>query len=175
MKRLCLLRHAKAVTGDLDGDDFHRGLNERGERAAEFMGEYIFKSPYRPDAVLCSTATRAMQTFAPLAERLPPDAKIIYRDELYHAMPDVMLADARTLAPSGATTLLMVGHNPGLVLLAMALADDPESEIALRVAHGVPTGGFIVLEFPVDAWKNIGHGKGRTVFFGRPRDLMAKS
>lgn len=175
MKRLCLLRHAKAVTGEPDGDDFHRGLNERGEKAAEFMADYIFKSPYRPDAVLCSTATRAMETFAPLAERLPDTTPILYRDELYHAMPDVMLAEARTLAPDEATTLLMVGHNPGLVLLAMALADEPESEIALRVAHGVPTGGVIVFEFPVKNWKDIGNGKGRTVFFGRPRDLMPKS
>jgi phosphohistidine phosphatase len=175
MKRLCLLRHAKAVTGEPGGDDFHRALNEKGQRAAEFMGEYIFKSPYRPDAVLCSTATRAVETFAPLAARLGAETPILYRDQLYHAMPDVMLDEIHSRAPASATTLLMVGHNPGLVLLGMSLANDPEDEIALRVANGVPTGGFIVFEFDAKSWREIANGKGRTVFFGRPRDLMGKN
>ena len=87
-------------------------------------------------------------------------------------MPDEMLAEIRN-APDEAETLLVVAHNPGLVLLATALAEDPDDETALRVAYGVPTGGFIVFEFDSDRWEEIAHGKGRTIFFGRPRDLMA--
>jgi phosphohistidine phosphatase len=172
MKRLCLMRHAKSDWSDPSGDDYNRPLNARGERAAEFMAGYIVTSPYVPDAILCSTAKRAMQTLAPLAKRLGKSVPITYRDELYHAMPDVMLDEIHA-APQKASTLLVVAHNPGLVLLAMALADDPDAEVALRVANGVPTGGFIVFDFDCDAWREIGEGDGKTVFFGRPRDLMA--
>jgi phosphohistidine phosphatase len=172
MKRLCLLRHAKSDWGDPSKDDFDRPLNARGSKAADFMAGYIAQSPYRPDAVLCSTAARATATCAPLCEALGKEVPITYRDELYHAMPDVMLDEIRA-ASDEAGTLLVVGHNPGLVLLAIALADDPDDETALRVAHGVPTGGFIVFEFDIDRWSEIAEGKGRTVFFGRPRDLMA--
>ncbi len=174
MKRLCLMRHAKSDWSDPSNDDFSRPLNARGLVAADFMARYIAKSPYRPDAVLCSTATRARETFAPLAKLLGKNVPVQYRDELYHAMPDAMLDEIhRTPAP--ASTLLIVAHNPGLVLLAMALAEDPDEAVATRVANGVPTGGFIVFEFDVASWKEIEEGSGRTVFFGRPRDLMAKT
>ncbi|MBX3492460.1 MAG: histidine phosphatase family protein [Parvibaculum sp.] len=173
MKQLCLLRHAKSDWGDPAKDDFDRPLNARGAKAAEFMAGYIAACSYRPDTVLCSTAARARETCAPLSLRLGKDVPVIYRDELYHAMPDAMLDEIRQ-APDTAQTLLVVAHNPGLVLLAMALAEDPDEETALRIAHGVPTGGFIVLEFDVERWADIAEGKGRSVFFGRPRDLMAE-
>jgi phosphohistidine phosphatase len=87
-------------------------------------------------------------------------------------MPDVLLNHVHA-APDSAETLLIVAHNPGLILLAMALAHDPESEVALRVANGLPTGGLIVFEFPdATSWREIAEGTGNTVFFGRPRDLM---
>ncbi|MEQ8281433.1 MAG: histidine phosphatase family protein [Parvibaculum sp.] len=173
MKRLCLLRHAKSDWGDPAKDDFDRPLNTRGATAADFMAGYIAACPYRPDTVLCSTAARARETCAPLSLRLGKDVPIIYRDELYHAMPDAMLDEIRQ-APDVSQTLLVVAHNPGLVLLAMALAEDPDEQTALRIAHGVPTGGFIVLEFDIERWADIAEGKGRSVFFGRPRDLMAE-
>lgn len=173
MKRLCLMRHAKSDWSDPANDDFSRPLNARGTKAAAFMAEYIAASPYRPDAVLCSTAARATETCAPLCEALGRDVPVAYRDELYHAMPDVMLTEIRR-TPRDIETLLVVAHNPGLVLLAMALAEDPDEETALRVAHGVPTGGFIVFEFDVDDWADVDENAGRTVFFGRPRDLMTE-
>ncbi|MDO8420767.1 MAG: histidine phosphatase family protein [Parvibaculum sp.] len=174
MKRLCLLRHAKSDWSDPASDDFSRPLNARGEIAADFMADYIAQSPYRPDHVLCSTARRASQTCAPLAASLG-DVPVTYVDALYHAMPDALLALIHG-APDDATTLLVVAHNPGLVLLAMALARDPEDEVALRVANGVPTGGFIVFEFPdAMSWRDIADGQAETLFFGRPRDLMVPS
>lgn len=174
MKRLCLLRHAKSDWSDPASDDFSRPLNARGEVAADFMADYIARSPYRPDYVLCSTAKRASQTCAPLATSLD-NVPVTYVDALYHAMPDALLALIHK-APDDAATLLVVAHNPGLVLLAMALARDPEDEVALRVANGVPTGGFIVFEFSeAKSWRDLSEGQGETVFFGRPRDLMVPS
>jgi phosphohistidine phosphatase len=172
MKRLCLFRHAKSDWSDPAHDDFARPLNARGKRAATFMAEYIAGSPYRPDAVLCSTAKRALETFAPLGARLAKATPVRYRDALYHAMPDVLLEEIHR-APKEATTLLVVAHNPGLAFLAAALAEDADDPVAQRVADGLPTGGFVVVEFDVERWKDVEEGEGRIVFFGRPRDLMA--
>ena len=172
MKRLCLLRHAKSDWSDPASDDFSRPLNARGVKAADFMAGYIAASPYRPDAILCSTAKRAMQTLAPLTRHLGKGVPIIYRDALYHAMPDVMLDEIHA-APAEASSLLVIAHNPGLVLLAMGLASHPDDEVAARVAHGVPTGGLIVFDFDCE-WAEIADGGGETVFFGRPRDLMIR-
>ena len=175
MKRLCLLRHAKSDWSDPSSDDFDRPVNARGAKAADFMAHYIAHCTYRPDYVLCSSARRAAQTCAPLSAELGASVPVEYRDILYHAMPDVLLAQAQA-APDSAERLLIVAHNPGLVLLAMALSHDPDDEISTRVANGVPTGGFIVFEFPdADHWSEIAEGAGNTVFFGRPRDLMGQS
>ncbi len=175
MKRLCLLRHAKSDWSDPSSDDFTRSVNARGAKAAIFMADYIARSPYRPDHVLCSSARRAKQTCEPLAAALRANVQVDYRDALYHAMPDVLLSEAKTV-PDTAETLLIIAHNPGLVLLAMGLARDPDDSVATRVANGVPTGGFIVFEFPnAQSWTELAEGKGETVFFGRPRDLMTEA
>ncbi len=171
MKRLCLMRHAKSDWSDPPKDDYHRPLNERGERTAKFMADYIMRSACKPDAVLCSTATRALATFEPLKVRLAGSVPVDYRDRLYHAMPDVMLEEIRA-TDDAVRTLLLVGHNPGLVLLAMALAEDPENPVALLVENGVPTGGLVVFDFIIESWKDVSEGRGRSVLFTRPRDLM---
>ena len=134
MKRLCLLRHAKSDWGDPSKDDFDRPLNARGEKAAAFMAGWIAHSPYKPDYILCSTAARALATCAPLCDALGGMVPVVYRDELYHAMPDEMLAEIHN-APDEAETLLVVAHNPALVLLAMALADEPATPF--RVPEGI--------------------------------------
>jgi phosphohistidine phosphatase len=169
------MRHAKSDWSDPASDDFNRPLNARGTKAADFMAAYIARSPYRPDHILCSTAQRALQTCAPLVAALGQAIPVTYRDALYHAMPDAMLSEIHS-APEAAETLLIVAHNPGLVLSAMALANDPDNDVALRIANGVPTGGYIVLEFPeAQSWRDIKDGAGRPVFFGRPRDLATES
>lgn len=175
MKRLCLLRHAKSDWSDPSSDDFNRSINARGAKSAAFMANYIAHSPYRPDYVICSSARRAMQTCAPLVAELGASVPVDYRDVLYHAMPDMLLSEAKA-APDSADTLLIIAHNPGLVLLAMGLARDPDDGVAARVANGLPTGGFIVFEFPqAQHWSDLAEGEGETIFFGRPRDLMAEA
>ena len=174
MKRLCLLRHAKSDWSDPSSNDFDRPINARGAKTADFMAQYIAQCRYRPDYVLCSSARRATQTCTPLVAKLGASAPVEYRDILYHAMPDILLSEIQG-APDKATTLLIVAHNPGVVLLAMALSRDPDDDISMRVAHGVPTGGFIVIEFPdAEHWSEISEGEGNIVFFGCPRDLMSE-
>lgn len=76
---LWLLRHAKAVADPpAGGTDHDRPLTPRGRRDAEALGRHLsdpgFGPEGRPELVLCSTATRTVQTAAGVLSALdrPP-------------------------------------------------------------------------------------------------------
>jgi len=171
MKRLCLLRHAKSDWADKAQHDAQRPLNKRGQKAAAFMAGFMVARGFQPDAVLCSTAKRAVATVAPLAEQCP-DLPVIYRDALYMAMPEKLLEQVATL-PADAGTGLIVAHNPGLSLFALHLLADPEGPEGQDLTEGFTTGALAVLDFDVASWTEVTLGLGHLVFFGRPRQLMA--
>lgn len=175
-RRVCLYRHAKSDWSDAALDDFDRPLNKRGRRAAAYMADYVAASPYRPDTVLCSTALRARETFAPIEQALAGDLRILRRDRLYLAMPEVLIDELRSL-PSNAETAMIVAHNPGLELLALALGQWSASEDARRIhedlAAGFPTAALAVFDFAVSQWRDLEEGCGLPIFFGRPKQLMA--
>src|ERR1700722_15274964 len=92
VKVILLLRHAKSAWGEVGVPDHDRPLNRRGERAAEAMAEHFLAKAPVPDLILCSTATRARQTLAPLIERSPPPAPpIALENGLYLASEDTLL------------------------------------------------------------------------------------
>lgn len=172
MKRICLLRHAKSEPLQRDQKDSDRSLNERGVAAARFMADLIIKRGYTPDAVLCSSAHRTVSTLRPLAEQLPPNVPVTKRDDLYLAMPDVLL-DAVRQAPRDAITLLLVGHNPGIGLLADLLI--PHMPEAQSFGEEFPTAALAVIEFDAEDWAEVSEGRGRLVFYGAPKQLMREA
>lgn len=172
MKRLCLMRHAKSDWAHPEQGDAERTLNDRGIRSAAFLADYIVDQGWLPDAALCSTATRARLTIAPLAERLSSSCVVDYRDSLYMAMPDDLLAAIRAL-DNDASSVLIVAHNPGLEMLSVQLADKESTAEAERMADHFPTGSLVVFEFDIDDWADVKSGEGQVRFFGKPRELMA--
>ncbi len=79
MLTLSLLRHAKSAWGDLELDDYERGLAPRGIKAAPQIGRHLRKEKLKPDLVLCSGAVR---TRATLALILPETRRPASRDPL---------------------------------------------------------------------------------------------
>jgi phosphohistidine phosphatase len=119
MKRLILLRHAKAERCASSGEDFDRALTEAGRRAAAAAGEALARAGLIPDVALVSPAVRTRQTFEAAAPSLP-DARPELRQELYEGSA----ASLRQAAQScDGDTVLLVGHNPGIGALAAALAE----------------------------------------------------
>ena len=62
MKILALLRHAKSDWDDLAKRDFDRGLNDRGRKGAELIGQHIRDHGIKWDCVLASPAERVKQS-----------------------------------------------------------------------------------------------------------------
>ena len=146
MERLILLRHAKAEVDAASGQDFDRALTERGRRDAALIAETLAGAGFSPDLALVSSAVRAAQTWDAAAPFFP-GARAERVPALYHIEPDGILALARAHG-AGASTVLVLGHNPGLGQLAALLAQDSaaRADIKMRLVQGFPTAAAAVIE-----------------------------
>jgi phosphohistidine phosphatase len=170
MKTLHLLRHAKSSRTDDSLDDHARPLASRGRRNAKTMGRFLSGQEIELDRVRCSTARRAVQTWRRLAPAMPPAIEEILDEALYLANRDELLELVRRESDAVAS-LLLVGHNPGLAELALALcSDDPEPDLQ-RIAAKFPTGAYAAIALDCDAWRDVRPGCGRLLAFQVPRDL----
>ena len=120
VKRLFLLRHAKSAWNDPTLRDRDRPLAPRGRKAAKRVGRWARRHDVRPQLVVCSSAVRARQTL----ERVLPglgEPAVWIEVTLYAAAADTLLARVRAL-PEEVDEAMLVGHNPGLMELALLLA-----------------------------------------------------
>ncbi len=171
MRTLLLLRHAKSSWDDPTLEDFDGPLAPRGRKAAPLMACYLKKMGLRPDLVLCSPAARARQTWSLVSQSL--DSKIEVKDMrgLYLAAPSRLLEAIRR-ASDAARCVMLVGHNPGMEHLAMALAGPSSDPTALAKLHAkFPTAALAEFEFDAATWRNVAQGAGRLTRFIRPKDL----
>ena len=174
MKRLLLLRHAKAEQAG--PDDLKRALTDRGEKDCARMGRFLREDVYVPDLILCSSSVRTRQTLKYLLPELGRQPATQYLSELYLAEPEIILSLIRR-APEKVGSLMIVGHNPGLEQCALALAAVP-TEKKLRKRYDVmdekfPTCALAVIDFNVAVWSDVGPGLGELDAFIRPKDMDA--
>ncbi len=174
MKRLYILRHAKAAPGDPGQDDHARALTIRGLADAEAMAHYLRKNGARPDRVLVSTSARTVQTADLVLRELEVPPRADYRDALYLAGPGKILAMLQSM-PVKTEAVMVIGHNPGLEELATYLAREPvrrkERERRDVLEEKFPTAALAVLDFEVARWRDLRPGEGKLVDFVRPKDL----
>jgi phosphohistidine phosphatase len=75
-------------------------------------------------------------------------------------------------APDGASSLLLVGHNPGLEQLVLLLVPDQAGDVVRdRVEEKYPTASLAEIALDVAHWADVSPGGGRLTRFVRPRDL----
>ena len=170
MHQLLLLRHAKSSRDDPNLPDRERPLTKRGRHAARLMRQAIGDLGLAPDLVLVSTARRTMQTLEAL-EPWDETPLIEPLDALYLAEADRLFATLQEVTET-VRSVLLIGHNPGLHELALALRDSttPADDAARRLADGFPTGALA--EFTVGVpWVRLDPGRGRLSRFLTPREL----
>jgi phosphohistidine phosphatase len=133
MHRLHLLRHAKSSRDDRV-DDRERRLSRRGRDDACAVGGTLPQALGPLDLVLCSSALRTRETAELALASFAPLPKIQFEDGLYLAGPAALLKRLSDLDES-AGSVLVIGHNPGLHELALALAQ-PGGKTYRALAHG---------------------------------------
>lgn len=147
MNRLILLRHGKAERDSASGDDFDRGLTDRGVRESTAMAETLMEMGFCPDIVLVSAAKRTQQTWAACSAVLPQTAVRVERT-LYLAEERVIRAFAEE-AGHDSPTVMMVGHNPGIQELTLRLLHEgsADSSLIARANGAFPTAAAAVFLF----------------------------
>jgi phosphohistidine phosphatase len=121
-RRLVIVRHAKSAWPD-GVPDPQRPLNRRGRRDAPAVGRWLRERVGPLDAVVCSPATRARQTWELIAGELDAPPAPDLDERVYAATADTLLAVVRGI-PETAGSVLLVGHNPGVADLLAALTGE---------------------------------------------------
>jgi phosphohistidine phosphatase len=168
MKTLFLLRHASAGNDPPGCSDHDRQLTAAGVREAGEVAQLL--AQHSPAAALCSTARRAVETFAPIATGLPPETTVQTSRALYLASPDE-LADSIAEVDDECPSLLVVAHNPGVAQLANALVSAGDETTRSRMGRGFPPAALAVLGLELESWAELRPKAARLVAFVRPDDL----
>lgn len=178
MRRLMLFRHARTENDAPSGRDRDRRLDQRGEIDAAQMGGWIGQHPPFADLVLVSTAVRAQQTWDLASAAMPktvPQPKVELVDEIYAADPSQLLQTIHAASTSNPQLLMLVGHNPGMHELAIALAGSGDFSLRKALTDNMPTAGLAVFDFAVDDWNDVAFQQGELVVFVGPKSLKAAS
>jgi phosphohistidine phosphatase len=147
MRTLILLRHAKAVRAHEAPDDKSRGLTGRGRREAALAGAAMAAAGLKPSLALISTAQRTRETAAYGLQAFKPEER--FEEALYHASPEGIW-DA--FEASDASSVVIVGHNPGVGELVSTLLQQAHdgSSLARQLNGHFPTSAFAAFELRGD-------------------------
>lgn len=169
MKSLTLLRHAKSSWGDPALGDFDRPLDGRGRRAARAIGRAMRAQALRIDRVIASPAARIRETLENVAKSYG-DIDARFDERIYLASPETLLKLVRG-TDDAVERLLIVGHSPGLPMLAQRLTSADRNGLRARLDEKYPTAALAEIELPVEHWHDVADGVGTLTRFIRPRDL----
>jgi len=178
MRRLMLLRHAKTETDAPSGRDRDRRLDHRGHSDAAEIGGWIGRQPPFPDTVLVSNAVRAHQTWDvafDAMKKLVPKPQVEILPELYGADPSQLLETIHEASAADPKVLMLVGHNPGMHELALALSGSGDAAGRKALADNLPTSGLAVFDFALTDWADVAFRRGRLVLFVTPKLLKQTS
>jgi phosphohistidine phosphatase len=124
--------------------DFDRPLDASGIADAEAMGVAMRAGGFVPDLTLCSNARRARETLEGIAGHADT-GRVLFSDALYSEDAAGYLSIIRGHGAVGA--LLVIGHNPMMEDLAMAVSGTGDENARATLNFGFPTSGLAVVRF----------------------------
>jgi phosphohistidine phosphatase len=170
MRRLLLLRHAKAERSQPEGRDHDRILSKRGRNDAAAVGGYLVRHKLVPDRALVSTSARTRETWDLVAKAFVKAPKAEFGGRIYEAPPEAILNTIRETGTAG-NTLIVVGHNPGIQQLAAMLIASGDVEARQRLLEDFPTSAFALISFATESWDHLRPMGGRLEHFVTPNML----
>jgi phosphohistidine phosphatase len=158
MKRLLLIRHAKAVHNP-SYQDFERPLKPSGIRDAEAMAEKLKHEKVIPQVLISSPSLRTLSTANIFSEFL----------SLSKAQEDRRIYDASRLTMLQVINEIdnkydfagLVGHNPSIEQIFYYLTGD---QLDFR------PGAVALIEFDTDNWELITDDTGKLLWHASPKD-----
>jgi phosphohistidine phosphatase len=161
MKQLTLIRHAKSSWDHPHLSDFERPLNRRGQRDLPLMAERVRAMGLVPQRLLYSGSLRTSITARELARSLElSDTACFAIPEMYEACHETLL-NLLQGQPDSLTSIMLVGHNPGLADLGHYLSGE-------RFDH-FPTAAVAHLMLNVLSWSELAENCGSLQLFDYPK------
>lgn len=150
MKKLYIIRHAKAVPGD---DDKARPLSEGGIKQMKRLRaneSKIFKSL---DLILCSPSIRTRETLEGFKACLREKVEIRYVDDLYSSSAEIILREIGAVEDKY-DHVMIVGHNPEVTDFALNVCAHQDKSIA----ESMPKGSIAEYSFSKKSWHGVQYG-----------------
>ena len=167
-RTVILLRHGKSSWSDSTLADIDRPLAPRGERASRELAKYIRRKRIRPALVLCSSALRTRQTLEAVEASLGKRCVVEVVPQLYAASEQELLERLQAL-PEPVSSVMLIGHNPGLHDLALVLAS--QGAYLPQLEEKFPTGALATLVARSTSWSALSPGDAELVDYVVPRQL----
>lgn len=155
------MRHAKSDWSNSSQRDFDRPLNERGRRAAPFMGKEIKNRGLTPDLIISSPAMRAKMTAEAVADNCEYVNEIIWNDDFYFGDTSEIIGAVKNVDESIGSVMIF-GHNPTWTSIAEFLSGGYLS---------MKTADVVVMEFEGD-WAELSKNSCNQTMHLSPKDLM---
>lgn len=157
MKKLLLIRHAKAEQGSSFAD-FERSLKPRGIDDATMMAGRLKTKGIIPQLVVSSPAQRALSTAEVFSHQLATGD--IQTNKAIYEASDATLFSIITGLPDEYEFIALVGHNPGISQILHYLSGEYKD---------VPTCTVALLEFEANSWKEVSGDSGKLVLYDDPK------
>ena len=161
MKNLFLTRHAKSSWGNPGLADIDRPLNERGKKAAPFMGKLIVDKGEKPDLLISSPANRALSTAKAFGGAMGLVENDIIIDRTIYGAGAQQLLELVQDQDDLYKSIMLFGHNPTFTSFVNLLTGNN--------IMNVVTCGVIRIDFEFSSWTDIDFGSGRLVYYEYPK------
>jgi phosphohistidine phosphatase len=156
------MRHAKAEQSG--PSDYERQLSDRGTVDATQAGQWLAARGVEPDQALVSAAVRTQQTWEAVLDGAAWDLEGTLEEALYEAGTESAL-DLIRETEDHVRTLVVVGHNPTMGLLALLLDDgEGDEDAGNEMALGYPTCALAVFRYDGD-WSDLDEASASVVAF----------
>jgi len=171
MIQLYIIRHAQTMPTE-GGDDKARKLTPNGLKDAQSLGGLMARKNYKPDAILCSPATRTHETLEAVLESFGDDIPAQYPDDIYNGSAGDLLHILQQ-QEAEYQNILIVGHVPGVYELTALLAGTGAPSLLAKLSEGYKPGTLSVLSCPCENWADIQPAEGELIDFQESIDYNA--
>ena len=165
-RTLIAVRHAKS-SWDHDVDDHDRPLSGRGRRDADALGRLLVQRALSPDLVLCSTAARTRETWERAHAVGATAGEVRLVRGIYQAWVPELVRLVR-LTPDDISTVLLLGHSPGIPDLVEHVCVRTDSADWAHLDQKYPTSGMAVITL-LGPWRDLGNSSAHLTSFTIPR------
>lgn len=167
--QLILLRHGKSDWDTPSDSDFDRPVSTRGITEISLIADKLASLIPNETCIICSPAVRTRDSLA-LARPFWPKCKTVFDERVYEAGISQLIASLQDHGEH--SSVVIIGHNPGLVMLLHLLLQD-ESWTS-QTAH-FPTSTAAVLSSSVAHCGLMNAKCAHLVALLKPKDLIGST